>query len=328
VPAAETDLTVRPITGSGELNLFCRFPYVLNAELADDLAAGRRRPEWMWVALRGQRLVARVAWWGRAGESVPQVMDVFDVDDAGDAGDAGDADVAGGGAGPVEDGVQLLHTAMRHILPAGTRPPDYSCYLGAAWRDDLAEQSWVRTRMAALERVGADLFVERLRLEWRPPLTIPAASRRLTFRPVADRAELIGLMTLVLDGTLDAHSRDDLMRLPPARVAELQYDEEFARYPSPQEWWRVASLSDGEPVGFVIPARNDSGAIIAYIGVLQGHRGHGLIDDILAEGTRVLGEQDVPRIRASTDLANVPMARAFARAGYVTYQRQIDMRWP
>ena len=45
------DLTMRPITGREELDLFGRLSYVLNGELADDLAAGRRRPEWMWVAL-------------------------------------------------------------------------------------------------------------------------------------------------------------------------------------------------------------------------------------------------------------------------------------
>jgi len=57
----------------------------------------------------------------------------------------------------------------------------------------------------------------------------------------------------------------------------------------------------------------------------QAHRGHGYIADILAEGTRVLAAQDVPYIRASTDLGNVPMAAAFHRAGWVTTGHQIDM---
>jgi hypothetical protein len=37
---------------------------------------------------------------------------------------------------------------------------------------------------------------------------------------------------------------------------------------------------------------------------------------------------DVPRIRASTDLGNVPMAEAFTRAGWVNFQRSISMTWP
>jgi hypothetical protein len=43
----QNDLTMRPITGLDELALFSRLSYTLNDELADDLAAGRRRPEWM-----------------------------------------------------------------------------------------------------------------------------------------------------------------------------------------------------------------------------------------------------------------------------------------
>ena len=77
------DLTMHPITGREELGLFSQLPYVLNEELADDLAAGRRRPEWMWVALRGDRLLARAAWWTRRGGDASLILDVLDVDDSG-----------------------------------------------------------------------------------------------------------------------------------------------------------------------------------------------------------------------------------------------------
>ena len=56
------DLTIRPITGTAELGLFCRLPYILNEKLSEDLRSGLRRPGWMWVALQGDRLVARAAW--------------------------------------------------------------------------------------------------------------------------------------------------------------------------------------------------------------------------------------------------------------------------
>ncbi|MEK8108596.1 hypothetical protein NKG94_34015 [Micromonospora sp. M12] len=62
-------VTIRPITGPDEVDLFNRLPYTINHELSDDLAGHRRRPEWMWVALRGDRLLARVAWWGRSGDT-------------------------------------------------------------------------------------------------------------------------------------------------------------------------------------------------------------------------------------------------------------------
>jgi RimJ/RimL family protein N-acetyltransferase len=115
--------------------------------------------------------------------------------------------------------------------------------------------------------------------------------------------------------------------MAPREQAAEQYRDELAKYPSPPEWWRVATLPGGEPVGFVIPAHNGYNPIIAYIGVVPAHRGHGYIDDLLAEGSRVLVAQDVPRIRAATDVGNVPMAAAFARAGFRVFERQFDMTW-
>jgi RimJ/RimL family protein N-acetyltransferase len=309
------NVTVRRLSGRAELDLFCQLPYAFNEELADDLDAGRRRPEWMWMALRGDRLVARLAWWGREKDGAPLLLDIFDLDDAVEE------------PGRVETGVRLVQIAMARTLPADSPPPDYSRFIPPAWRDDALARRVVEDRVAALERTGARVLVERLRLEWRPGSPIPAPSRRLSFRPVCDREELIGLMVPVLEGTLDAHSRRDLERMSAAQAAAEHYDGEFASYDSPWEWWRIAALPGGEPVGFVIPARNSYHSIIAYIGVLPAHRGHRYIDDLLAEGTRILAADGAPRIRASTDLGNVPMTQAFQRAGYTNFERAITMAW-
>jgi len=305
----QPDLTLRPITGPDELNLFNRLPYVLNEEVGDDLAAGRRRPEWLWVALRGDRVVARAGWWSRPGDQHPRLLDIFDID--------GDAD----------DAVRLLRAALPAVVPAGATPPEYAVFLPGDWRDDRQTRQGVDDRMGVLEGMGARLFVERLRLEWRPGTPIAELSGRLGFRPVRHPGELIDLMTLVLDGTLDAHSRDDLTRMTPRQTAEEQYRSEFERFASPHEWWRIAMLPDGEPVGFVIPAHNGYNPIIAYLAVVPAHRGHGYVHDVLAAGTSLLAAQNVPRIRAATDVGNTPMAAAFARAGYVTFERQINMTW-
>ncbi|MGS2618991.1 GNAT family N-acetyltransferase [Micromonospora sp. LZ34] len=313
--ANQQDLTVRPITGRDELTLFRRLPYVLDDELADDLDAGRRRPEWLWVALRGDRVVARAAWWGRRDSDAPVLLDVFDIDD-----DAEDPD-------RLEVGVRLLQTAMAQVIPPGARPSEYGRCVPSDWRDSAATRRVVEDRMAILERTGARLFVERLRLEWRAGTSIPEPTGRLMFRQVRDTGEILDLMTLVLHGTLDAHSRDDLSRMPADRAAAEHYHRELANYRSPRDWWRIATLPDGEPVGFVTPARNDYNPIIGYLGVLPQHRGNGYIDDILAEGTRILAAQNATRIRAATDVGNVPMAMAFARAGYLNYQRAINMTW-
>jgi RimJ/RimL family protein N-acetyltransferase len=295
------DLILRPISGPDEIDLFNQLPYVLNDELAGDLAAGRRRPEWLWMALRGDRVVARAGWWSRAGDEQPLLMDIFDI------------------AAGTEDAERLLAVA----LPQDKTPPDYLRYVPAARR----QHAETLDRLAVLERFGAKLFVERLRLDWAPGTPIAEPTGRLVFRPVRDAGELVELMTLVLDGTLDAHSRDDLSRMSARAAAEEQYRDELEQYASPHDWWRVATLPDGDPVGFVIPAHNGYNPIIAYIGVVPRHRGNGYVDEILAAGTRILAAQEVPRIRASTDVGNVPMAKAFARAGYVAFERQIDMTW-
>lgn len=308
------DLTMRPIAGRDELDLFSRLPYVLNEELRDDLAVGRRRPEWMWVALDGDHLLARVGWWGRTGDDTPFLLDIFDIDDSADR-------------DRVDIGVRLLQTAMAEVVPAGVRPPEYSRTVPPDWREGGVARRVVEDRIVALERTGARLFVERLRFEWRPGTPIPESRGCLAFRPVHDTEEILALMTRVLNGTLDAHSRDDLTRMSAREAAVRHYEDELAHYRSPRDWWRIATLPDGEPVGFVTPARNDYNPIIGYLGVLPEHRGNGYIDEILAEGTRILATQDVPRIRAATDLGNTPMANAFQRVGYVNFERMINMAW-
>ncbi|SEH00345.1 Acetyltransferase (GNAT) family protein [Nonomuraea solani] len=306
----QNDLTIRPITRPEELGLFSRLSYVLNEELADDLAAGRRRPQWMWVALRGDHLLARAAWWGRSGDDTPFLLDVFDIDD-----------------GRVDIGARLLRTALAEVIQEGATPPEYIRYVPPGWRAAEETKRVVEERMSALERAGARPFVERLRLEWRPGTPIPEPRGRLAFRPVRDAEEILSLMTLVLDGTLDAHSRADLTRMSAREAAVRHYEDELAHYRSPRDWWRVATLPDGEPVGFVTPARNDYNPIVGYLAVLPAHQGNGYIDEILAEGTRILSAQDVPRIRAATDLGNIPMANAFQRVGYVNFERTINMTW-
>ncbi|MEV0717113.1 GNAT family N-acetyltransferase [Asanoa sp. NPDC050611] len=304
--------TLRPITGPDELDLFCQLRYQLDKELARDLAEGRRRPEWLWVALRGDHVVARIGWWTfRPGEA-PYVMDFFDFDDSPDG---------------IEVALKLFEAATAAVFPEGGTLPQYIRFTPPDWHDEPAARKVVTDRITALETTGARLLVERLRLEWLPERGVPSTPGRLSYRPVADRAELVGLMTQVLEGTLDAHSQAELKRLSPAEQAAQQYDEELLGYPSPREWWRVGVLGDGTPVGFVIPGRNSYNPIIAYIGVVPAHRGHGYIDELLAEGTRLLAAEGVPRIRAATDVGNVPMAKAFARAGYAVFERQVDMTW-
>jgi RimJ/RimL family protein N-acetyltransferase len=314
---ALTSVSYRPLTGPEEIDLFCRLSYVLDHELTADFAGGCRRPEWAWVALDGDRLLARLAWWTTPGGDVPLQFDFFDIEDALPRADRD------------EIGLRLFETATGTIFPAGAQLPEYSRFVPPDWHEDPAAREVVESRTRVLESTGARLLVERLRLQWTPSSPLPESRGRLTFRPVAHREDLLALMTPVMDGTLDAHGRADLASgLSPREAAERHYDGEFARFKSPHEWWRIAELPDGGgPVGFVIPARNSYHPIIAYVGVLPAHRGNGYIDEILAEGTRILAAEGVDRIRASTDLGNVPMAKSFARAGYANFERSLNLVW-
>src|SRR5215813_13644157 len=83
------------------------------------------------------------------------------------------------------------------------------------------------------------------------------------------------------------------------------------------------SLHDALPI-FGIPSQNTALPVVGYLGVLPEHRGHGYADEILDEITRILvAEAGATKIHADTDLANRPMAAAFARAGYVNIGRRL-----
>jgi hypothetical protein len=128
------DLTIRPITGPGELEEFNRFPHQFNEELAADLSDGHRRPEWLWIALRDGRPAARAGWWGKPGDERPHALDILDLDDSGRP---ETVDIAAG----------LLSTAMAEVIPDGTRPPDYLSFVDPDWRAAPATRQPAEDRM-------------------------------------------------------------------------------------------------------------------------------------------------------------------------------------
>ncbi|NMG11546.1 hypothetical protein DP117_33695 [Brasilonema sp. UFV-L1] len=65
-----------------------------------------------------------------------------------------------------------------------------------------------------------------------------------------------------------------------------------------------------------MPAENDGGPIIGYIGVVPEHRGKGYVNDLLQQGTLILKSNGAVRIRSDADTVNIPMVHAFQRAGY------------
>ncbi|MGH3170426.1 MAG: GNAT family N-acetyltransferase [Trebonia sp.] len=189
-----------------------------------------------------------------------------------------------------------------------------------------ASLSW---RWQAALAAGLTEELERLRFAWRLPSGVPGPSARLVFRHDADDEEFADLFRRTLTGTLDATTR----RAADAVGADAQARADVAFYRDrmhgERDWWLVACLPGGEPVGFGIPSRNTEVPVVGYIGTLPGHRGRGYIDDILAETTRVLADRaGAELIHADTDLANRPMAAAFERAGYVNFARRVVLSAP
>ena len=222
---------LRRLTDADEVDFFNALPYALNHEVAADLEQRRRRPEWTWLAVRDGRLLGRLALWSQSDAAEPAQLDIFDIDES----LADDEQRAVGTA--------LLRAAQSEVLDGLATAPEIARYLPADWREHAASRSGTELRIALLEETGARFVVERLRLEWTPASGIPAADRRLTFRDFASDEEMLALTTRVLDGTLDAHSREDLAGAAPREVAERQFEQEFARYTSPRDWWRVALTS-------------------------------------------------------------------------------------
>jgi RimJ/RimL family protein N-acetyltransferase len=228
-----------------------------------------------------------------------------------------DFDDAHGAPLRMDIGARLLRTALTALFPAGTLPPPSVLQpLLANWRDDSTAERRIKDRIELVERTGGKTFVERLRYRWTSSTPVPSHRGSLTFRPVSTDGEAIDLLTRILPGTLDAYSQADVARSSANDYARVQYHDELLSYPSPRAWWRIGVRPDGVPIGLVVPAQSPNGFVIAYLGVIDGHRGQGFVNDLLAEGTQVLAAQGAERVTADTDLGNQPMARACERAGY------------
>lgn len=129
--------TVRPIAGPHEVESFNAFPYPLNDEITRDLATGRRRPEWLWVALHRGRVVARAVLWSRPCGERPLLLDVFDA-----------------AAGHEAAARALLRTGLDTLVPPGAKPPQYLRMFPGDWREDHELRPRVESLAAVIEGPG------------------------------------------------------------------------------------------------------------------------------------------------------------------------------
>jgi RimJ/RimL family protein N-acetyltransferase len=297
-----TDLIIRPLA-AGEESLFESLDdpglvgFAASGERYGDRAArGQYRPEWTWVALRNGTVVARAAWWAGPDDTAPRALDWLDFTD-------------------LRAAVELLRTAP---LRAG-----YELRLPPGWCDSPAVRRAAEERITAAGLAGLTLLVERYRYRWTPSRGLPEQPGRLDFRPEPDDQVILEVFRRAHVGSLDAHARRAIAESGLEAAAQAELDT-LRWMPSPRSWWRVAYAPGGELAGLAVPCRNYSDPVIGYIAVVPEQRGRGYAYDLLAEATHLLAGEGVDRIVAGTDVTNIPMARAFARAGYPVIQHRID----
>lgn len=294
-----TDLVIRPLV-AGEQHLFDSLPdpgLVGRAAAGRTYADGDYRPDWTWIALRGNTVVARAAWWGGPDDDSPLNLDWFDFTDA-------------------DAAVELLRAAPLRS--------EYSMPVPAGWRDQPAVRAAVESRVAAATAAGFRLLVERYRYHWTTSCGLPARPDRLVYRPEPDDAVFLGVFRRIHQGTLDAHARRTVAEHGVEAAAKEDLDI-LHWMPGPRDWWRLAYGPSGELIGLAVPSRNHTDPVIGYIGVVPEHRGHGYAYDLLVEATHLLVAHGADRVIASTDVTNTPMAAAFAKAGYPIAQERIDL---
>jgi len=298
-----TDLVVRPLT-AGEENLFLSLhePALVGIQSVGrdyrELTERREyRPEWTWLALRGDRPVARAAWWGAPDDDAPKALDWLDFRD-------GESDAA----------VEVLRKAGFGA--------DYCLVLPPHWRDDEETRRAGEARIEVAERAGMRRFVERLRYAWTPADGLPERPGRLRFEPEPDDTVITDVLRRVAHGSLDAHDRRSMAKGGPDEAAREQL--EFLHWlPSPREWWRLAYTVDGELVGITVPGNNYNSHTIGLVAVVPEQRGNRYAYDLLVEATHLLRDEGADQVTAETDMANTPMAATFARAGYPITQERI-----
>lgn len=302
-----SELIIRPLE-PGETSLFLSYPYPRVPELWESerdyaalLAAGEYRPEHTWVALRDGVVVARACWWAGPDDDAPAALDWLEAEP---------------GPRQVELGTALLRAAHERMRNEDGKRPDYHLFLPPGWRDAPAVRTAAEARLQAARNAGMRPFVERLSYRWSAELDgLPERGERLEFRP-ADDAEMLVALRKVLEGTFDAHDNRAIAEHGIDEVARRQLKDLYW-FPSPREWWQLAYTARGELAGLIIPARNYSMPTIGYIGVVPEQRGHGYVDELLAEMAWRLSElAPGEEVGADTDVGNVPMAKAFARAGF------------
>ncbi|MEU6717152.1 GNAT family N-acetyltransferase [Nonomuraea sp. NPDC046802] len=262
------------------------------------LESGNYRFDRIWLATdEAGEVLARAVWWGFPDGDRPLALDCLYIHPR------------------VEDRLGLAAELLRRAHDAFGETPEYHVFVSNGWRDNPKTGPAVAWRWEAAGRAGLTEELERLRYEWTADAPVPEPSGRLVFRGEDDDEVFVEAFRRVAVGTLDFHTRHALTTMDP--VAQARQDIlDYKSMRGERAWWRLAYTPEGDLVGVALPSANDAGPVVGYLGVVPEWRGHGFVNELLGEITRLHAERGVQRIVADTDAGNVPMARAFERGGY------------
>jgi RimJ/RimL family protein N-acetyltransferase len=271
---------------------------------------GSTHYDWCFVIEEGMRPLGRVAYWAQPASAIPRDVILLDV--------------------PWTEnflyiGTQLLHetaqimrqhgaTDLSHTLDLPPRPPQWQ---------HVPEQ-----RHTLLTQVGFNVIRETRRFEWRANTPVPHGHQHVVFRQLPDVGETVFLDALeqVMQSALDQRTQADRAEYGSSQAAK-EFFTLCASIGYDPQWWQIAYTPSRDLIGIVMPAGTAAWATIGYIGVIPAQRGHGYIDDLLAQATHTLTTIQSARIEADTDVANTPMANALLRTGWVEFGKRREYRW-
>lgn len=279
-------------------------------QIQTEIASGRLQPRWSQVALDDDgSIMGRALWWGR-DEHKPIALDVWDAVPGHDMSEAILSALLEQGHAAVE--VHGTPTPLPHTM----RVP-------ITWRDNTAVANDVHAKIATAATAGLSQHNERRQFQWDQGSPIQEPSPQLRFEQ-ADDDTFINLIALVAHGSLDVMTRRQLTSTNALSLAREEVDY-YRSCPGDRDWWRVAYDQQNTIIGIAIPSATPTNRNVGYLAVQPEHRGHGYVDDLLGFITAFHASAGAPRITATTDAVNTPMAAAFERAGYRCTEVRIDL---
>jgi ribosomal protein S18 acetylase RimI-like enzyme len=285
----------------------------LEEYFASLLERGCTKPEWCVLEVEHGRPVARAALWTLPGHEVPTDIVLVDAD-------WDDPELAAGHlllARVHELAVGEGAAALSHHVDSPAGPPQY--------------QENHEERIRLLLESGYELLRDGLR--WRyvgEPSTI-RQDAPLSFRSLPEIGEdaFVEAMAATYEGTRDSWLLSLIEEHGQVGAARADFAEYQALDYLP-DWWELAFTEGGALVGVVMPARNPTSAVIAYVGVVPEQRGRGHAARLVQRGTEQLLAHGADTVGGDCDLDNVAMVKAFERAGFEriarrrSYHRELD----